>query len=212
MKNIMLKDGREAEIEIWGYGELKEYVDSQKLKKDSEFRYPHVKGFRFLSKVAVDNLLYRGDSIFSGKNLTPMEKQEISGLHKKSYVRSLAAVTGDELVGIMVCNWIKDSERAVNLPDCLPFWRYYAEFLNVHADYQNQGVGTFLIKGIDESRFLENRILHLSKYIECGELYAKPVIERELKAGKYALIPNDYSPKIPPKKPGIYDKFGNLKK
>lgn len=207
-----LKDGREAAIEVWGYDELKDYVEGQKMKKDDAFNYPHVKGFRFLSNVAVDNMLYRGSPVFTGKNLTMMERQDISGLHKKAYVRSLAAAYDNELIGIMAFNWVRDSENSSHLMDNLPFWRYYAEFLDVRKDFQNQGIGTSLIKFLDESSFVENKILHLSKYVSKGELYAKPVIERELKARKYALIPNNYSIKTPPGKPGIYDRKGNLMK
>lgn len=214
MENIILKDGTEAFLDIWNFKDLESYVSSQKLRKEESRSYYHVKGFRFLSNTAVQNLLYRGEHIFTGKNLSPMEKQVISGLAKEKYVNSIVALCDDKLIGIMVCNWVRDSNFKTSdlRKDQLPFWRYFTEFLNVHDDYQNMGVGTAIIKYLDDSKFLDNKILQLSVYNENGTAHAKPIVERELKAANYALIPHDYSVKLPPTEPGIYDRMGKLKK
>lgn len=215
MENIILKDGTEANIEIWNYKDLDIYVSSQKMKSDEKWKYHHVKGFRYLSEIAVQNLLYRGEPFFNGKNVSEMEKQDISRLPKENYTRALAALCDEELIGIMVCNWVRDNncEKSRYLGiNQLPFWRYFVEFLNVHEDYHNKGVGSELIKKLDDSKFLNNKILQLSIYNEDGDRFARPIIEKKLNARKYALIPHNYSVDLPPTKPGVYDRLGNLKK
>ena len=210
---LKLKDGGKADIEVWGYKDLRDYVGGQKTRLDRETGHNLVGGFDFLGTEAVGNITHRGERHYRGK-FSRMEKQDLSGLKNEHYCRSVAAVSRGELLGILVCNWIRDNagvQDGVPAEEKLPFWRYYAEFLDVRGNCRNNGVGTGIIRFLDDADFLDSRILQLSKYVGDGTRFAMPVIGRELKAENYALIPHDYSVATPPAKPGIYDRIGRRK-
>jgi len=205
MGNIFeLKDGREVTIDTWGYNQLKDFVKNSGVQVVQTGMNYHLDCFRYLGPSAMQSLeSYNSRNYFnSSENLTKLELQENMNLFDTDYHRALCIFDEDDLIGIIICEWINDSHY--------PFWCYHINFIDVHTEYKNLGVGTNLMKALDKANFLDSKVLQRGQSSEEGSLYISHVAERELNAENYALIPWDYRLRIPPEDVGVYDSFGKL--
>lgn len=203
MIRFELKDGREATIHTWNFQQLKKYV-SKDLSTSTNGMLRHFNGFRFLGpNTAYEMEILRVEIKYEKeKTLSPLEIQPDRSLPKEKYHKSLVALIDEEVCGIAICQWIKDS---------MPFWRYHIKLIDVNEKFRNLGVGTNLVKALDKAVFLDSKIIQDGRYTEDGKKYIQKAVQRELKGERYAFIPNDYLLTSAPRKKGIYDAEGKLK-
>lgn len=211
-RQVTLNNGEPIEISIIGFSELQKIVESLKstnvkVKFLAEFsrHQREFAGFTYLNTATIHDLKDFTYEYRSARDLSPLEIQADSGLPNTEYHRAITATTQGNLVGILICEWIKYPERWNQT-----FWQYNIKFIDVHEDekWRKKGIATSLIKELDKADFLDSKILRVGIYSELGKEHIKKVIDRELKAEKYALIQHNYSLIRPPDTPGIYDYIG----
>jgi GNAT superfamily N-acetyltransferase len=202
MSNLALKDGREIELKILDFSQLEELVSQDLPTYDANGYDKIFEGFAYLGPFkAIDmKRLYRKKKYEQEINLSFLEIHPQPLQSKDTYHKALAAYEQDQLAGILVCQWIKGKN---------PFWTYHIKFIDVHEDYKHNGVGTHLTKALDQADFLKGHILQKGTYSHDGKKHIAHVMERELKAKDYALIPAWYKSNITPISHGIYDIHGN---
>jgi len=203
MKKFVLKDGRKIDVDTWGFKRLKEYVSG--LPTCRKGMSSVLEGFAFFGPTPLYHLeSFKDEKYSEASNLSLLEIQQDRTLPNQKYHRALVALHESVLCGIFLCDWGKRP---------FDFWKYHTKHLDVHEDYRNLGVGTRLVKSLDQADFLESKILQIGTYTVDGENYIQKVMERELKGKNYALIPEEYYDEIlgPPLEAGVYDIEGKLK-
>jgi len=198
MPTVLLGDGREVDIQIWNFEQLKSYLAGFPPQADCTMK---VKGFQYLGPSTPTFISEQNSQNYSDEiDLSPLEIQEERHLPSESYHMSLAATYKNDLCGILICPWVKDD---------LSFWRYRIHFIDVNARYSRRGVATHLIGALNHADFLKSKILQRGIVSsEDGRSYSNKVFRRLLRGENYALIPCCYRSK-PPTEPGIYDFLGN---
>ena len=165
----------------------------------------HFENFTYFGSEVIEVLDSYDSKIYSedSANLTSLELHENMSLLDKEYHRFVVASYDDEIIGILVSDWIKDLRY--------PFWSFRIGFIDVHNDYKELGVGTNIISALDKADFLDSKIVRIGNFSIEGELYILPVINKSLKAKNYALLFSNSGLKVPPNEVGVYDIYGNLK-
>lgn len=198
MKEFVTRDNEKVQLDIASYKKI-EQLSSQKLPTynlnnmgDCAFV-----GFAYFGPtLPFDLKRVDPDHDYSKETkLSRLEIQPQRNFKKENYHKAIIASVDQTLVGILVCEWVKFSNE---------YWHYYIRYIDIHKDHKNQSVGTNLIKTLDQSDFIKNKILYLGMLSEEGEKYIAPVIKRELKAKDYALVFEDYHHKTPTR----FGKFG----
>lgn len=204
MNKVLLKDGRESKIDIWNFSQLEEYLSREDLpinKKDSRIVndiWSVVEGFfYFRESLAREMKNFDHQNEYKNENLTPFEIQKQMNLPRVDYHKTIVVSLNDSPIGILFCQWIKCHGS---------FWQYHIRFIDVHRNYKNLGVGTNLVKTLDQSKFIKNKILAIGEFSEEGEEYMKHTLKRELKAKDYAIVYDNYFGQVPTK-PGVYGKL-----
>lgn len=198
MDEFTLKDGRPARLEVWNLEELEAYA-SQELEIEEHDNYEKrvYEGFKYFDP----GLFYRMKEFDPAKDysveeeLSPLEEQLDPNLRNTGYHRAIVAFHEETLCGVLVCQWIKRGYS---------FWHYHIQYVDVRKDYKNIGIGTALIRALDQSEFLKAKILLIGMFSEDGKKYMKQVIKRELKAENYARISEYYDSDTPPTDFGVY--------
>jgi hypothetical protein len=122
----------------------------------------------------------------------------------------LAVTSSKKLLGILYCRWGKWNDS---------FWAYGLAFVDVHKEYRRKGIARSLFRALDETPFLQSKILKLTHFDTPEGAALSTVISEELKAKSYALVPADYyggTPTLPGRycwngerlKPGVPFKNG----
>ena len=199
MKRVTLKDRREVEIDIWDNRQIQEYINLVNLPTEKTGKNLHYKGLSFFGPSFIKDR-YEEDVVYSNeKEISRLEEQEIKGEVNSDYDRNIVAISDGEIVGISSFLWNKERYE---------FWSYYIRFISVKQDWKGVGIGTNLIKRLNEPCFMWNKILMLPRHYEKeGEKYLIKIINRELTGEHFAIVPNYYGGDTP-KKPGIYNLCG----
>lgn len=203
MEQIILKNKRSIDIDIWNYEQFKSFAE--KLPTYEEGSHSFFQGFTIFSPQMFDitRIWARNKNRYSdAKNLSPLEIQADRALPNEAYDRIIVALQGDNLLGYYSFIWHKE--------DYYNFWRYKTHVLEVKKDFRSQGIATHIIKTLDRADFIKNKILQLGMYTFMGEKYARKIIEKELKARDYVLLPEEYFEEDAPKRFGRYDYKGEL--
>mgnify|MGYP003998478119 FL=1 len=201
MSKVALKDGRKIEITQLDFSQLEELVSQDLPTCDINGHDRSFEGFRYLGPHNTLDMewLFEENKYEEETKLTPLEDNARPLQNKEFYHRALAAYDDDQLAGILICQWNKGRND---------FWTYHIKFIDVHEDYKNLGVGTHLTKALDQANFLKGHILKRGISSDQGKAYIAHVMDRELKAKDYAVIPPRYGSMIAPISPGIYDTYG----
>ena len=113
MDKFKLKNGQEAELNIWNFQELRTIL-SQDLpteeKDDHGWRV--LQGFHYLRKsLPYEMELFDPDNDYSKeKDLSPLEIQIQRDLPKIDYHKTIVASFKNKVMGVLFCQWIKGSE------------------------------------------------------------------------------------------------------
>jgi ribosomal protein S18 acetylase RimI-like enzyme len=201
MENFILKDGTRAVMETWNYDDIETYVNDKELVSTLEWNTEHVKGFHFLHPRSISWIKkINGKYQYSkAMEISPMEMQEDRSLSNEDYTKSVVVLQDDSLIGILICQWINEYH---------PFWRYHTKFMDVHDNYQKKGIGRAMVRYLNKSYFLNNKILEIGGFHDDVVGFLPNVFDEEMKGKQYAFIPRDYKPYVPPTKPGVYDNMG----
>jgi GNAT superfamily N-acetyltransferase len=196
MDAFTLKDGRVARIAIWGIDEIAEFASRDIPTYDlNNMGDKAFLGFAYLGPSLPEDLrrVDPDHDYARASNLSPMEVQPDGGLPKEMYHRMVTASVDGKLAGIRVCQWTHFGR----------FWSYHGRWVDVHEDYRNLGIGTGLVRAVDQADFLKDKILRIGMFSPLGGMYMKNVLQRELKALDYAVVYGDYDGPAP-QTPGVY--------
>ena len=200
MEKANLKDGRIINIDIWDNVRLQQYINAEdkSVKKTGSTLHYEKFGFfgpNFVKKRYNEKVLYSNE-----KHLSPLEKQDIDGITNADYDRNIIAIFENDIIGISSFMWSKERYT---------FWQYYHRIIDVKEDWKNIGVGTNLIKRLNNHCFMWGKIFMKSNAYETeGRMHIKHVIDREITGKHFAVVPSGYFPKNAPTKPGIYNSGG----
>lgn len=172
MKEFLLKNGASAQIDTWGFNRIKDYVSrnipTRNLNNMGDKSFV---GFAFFGpRLASD--LERVDPYNNYPNRTDDHA-------------AVVATVEEEAIGLIVIQWVKFG---------LPFWHYHIRWIDVRQDYKNRGVGTNLVKYLNEEEFIKGKVLLLSMLTKEGETYIAKTMKDELKAKDYTLVFEDEIP------------------
>ncbi|MFH1589337.1 MAG: GNAT family N-acetyltransferase [archaeon] len=182
---------KQIKIDIWKPEKIINYV-SQDLPTHNKFnnRVIQFKGFSYFSpELEYDILNFDLNNKYEQEtDLSPLEIQTKQNFQKKDYVKAIVATKNKSVVGFLLTRWAKFYHN---------YWFNQVTYIDVHKDFQNQGIGTELMKTLNSVDFAKNKILYIGMLSDDGEKYMRPVIEKELKAKDYALVYEDYVGSIP---------------
>jgi hypothetical protein len=186
--HFSLKGGLEAKLPIWRYPDIESYVEQEhptyELNNMGDKAFSGWAYFGPSLAYDLEHTDMRNDYDTSdAQELSPLEIQTPGGQGKKNYHRAIVATLGGEPIGITVCEWTKFSSD---------YWNYHLRYIDVDETYKNQGVGTNMIRALDEADFLKGKILKTSMFSQEGHRFIRHVMQRELKAEDYAVIYDDY--------------------
>ena len=196
-ETVTLKDGMQARIKTWDLEDIRSFtrdnLDAVIVRNGGLHVY---EGFRFL-RPSLPAEIERTDPRNRYEEelyISPLEHQEDGSGPKENYHRALAGTIDGTVVGVFLCQWAKFSSG---------FWHYHARFLDVHEDHKNKGIGTVLVKALDQSDFIKGKILYIGRYSEEGREHIEHVIDREMSGEDYALVHHDYIGNTP-RRYGVY--------
>lgn len=199
--SFALKDGRTARIEIWNVSQLEKYVEEH--VPDYPHRPRSVEGFIYFCPDSIQRLLdpprYEYEKYEHATFRSPLEQQPEPRMPRQAYHRAVVALRDQEVIGIILCKWVSYNN----------YWRYSLNYIDVHKDHKNKGVGTHLMRALDQAPFLKGKIIQRTLQSGEGKKWISHVVERELHTRDYALLPYFYDPVFgPPMEPGLYNGEG----
>lgn len=199
MGEVELRDGRIATIESWDFKDLKKHTFEKTGSEQNRYREKMFNGFSYYGSSIIDDLIVvNTDSYSQARALTDFEKHKCMSLPNEDYHRAIVALRNETIIGLLICQWTNSRY--------FPFWLYHMKFVDVNKKYQNQSIATHLVTELENSEFLNQKILYLGIFSNPGKRYLKPVCERVLKAKNYALVTCGMYMERPPSAPGIYRK------
>lgn len=152
-------------IEIWDNRQVRAHLD--------EKNYP-VKKLSGMSEV------FKGFSYFSPEFIEMRLKTDESIVNSEKD-KSIVALENTDLVGVFSFLWMKGYDS---------FYHYFPRFIDVRSDLRNKGIGTALVKRLNEPCFLWGETLKISAldYSSDGDKYIRKVIERELTGEHFKIF------------------------
>ena len=86
--------------------------------------------------------------------------------------RMLVLSIQEQIRGLLVLNWVHDR---------VDYWYYYFSKLDIHKDFQDQGLAILMIKKLKELKCLESRILKMPySFTRKGTQYLEKMLYREM--------------------------------
>jgi len=187
-------------FEILDYNKIQNYLDNPSLNFEKHNDKFIVEGFTLFSKALIRDIVkYNKGQKYILENLSQFEIQEDYNSNPLYYSRFIVALHKEKIVGILICQWIKDE---------LPFWRYHERYIDVHKKYRQKGIAKKIYHILDNSDFLKNHIIQWSIFSAIGRECSKGIPGYFLKVENYIFIPNDYCLLKPPLEIGRYNSCG----
>ena len=194
-----LRDGRTATVQDLSFAQFSDRMTDFPRWRESPGCFWFYEGFKILSPGGLELPSYN-DEKYDRKNAGPMELQP-EELSKNDCHRIIATYVEDELAGTAMVRWVKGYS---------PMWHYSLSFVETHTRFRNQGIGRALLRAIDNSQFLDSKILQLTHFEPLGREHLTRAVSEELRAKNYALLPVNYDWDTTPQCAGKYDVRGNI--
>jgi hypothetical protein len=197
MSEVELRDGRTVTIACWDFDNFKKHTLEKTVQQQTRCNRSIFNGFNYYGAKTIDDLAaVNTDNYSKSVALTDFEKHENLRLPNEDYHRAIVALHDETIIGLLICQWTNNRY--------FPFWLYHMKFVDVNQKYQNQSVATHLVKELNRSEFLNQKILYLGIFSNPGKKFLKPVCDRVLSAKNYALVTCGMYMDNPPTAPGIY--------